>query len=624
MTYGDEEVGERMESTVKWLVCTGPGEFLFVAAALIAAGCEGGVEWEPDPARAYARAARWVPAVTVNAVVGACEGTSAPDEVACTLAGIANGTTVLCTSDARAAAPRVMARGVAAAVEPDALPRLLANLTGRARQGSAAAASRSPDAADEAASDARGHACRIPSRSPDAAEERADGEPAAERVLQDAGQTAPVPALPVADDLEEPDGFVAPPVPAPPRQAPAPPAVDGGASAPSLRSLGRLPRTGVSEHPRTAQPLAASGGPAVGPASASVPAQPASAADGERAAPAAGAEGVPGTGAQGPRAVGGVATEPVVRRPVVCLPQLECAVAGEDGHVPTLCFASPRGGVGKTALAVLTALSLAREGLAVALVDLDFQFGTCLGYLGADETDGLMDVGTPPERVRVDARTLARCRTTPERCLAAYEFCRAPEQAEVLSGMAGRLLRAARAGADVAVVDLPTGVNEVVAQVLDVADRCLLVSDQRAFSLESLASLQSLCARMGVARTKLVTVMNRCDPRHRDEGFLSRVQFEAQTPQIARVVDGGAEVMQMLSIGSAGELLAMRNRFALSTSDLARTLCADLGCQPDAFAARAPQPAPMAAPAGAGAPAREGVFRKHRKEKRGEQVPCPF
>lgn len=110
---------------------------------------------------------------------------------------------------------------------------------------------------------------------------------------------------------------------------------------------------------------------------------------------------------------------------------------------------------------------------------------------------------------------------------------------------------------------------------------------------------------------------------HRDEGFLSRAQFEVQTPQIVRVVDGGPEVMQMLAIGSAGELLAMRNRFALSASDAAHALCADLGCQPAPYApAVHPRPQPAQPPAAV--PAREGVFRKFRKEKRGEQVVCPF
>jgi pilus assembly protein CpaE len=313
----------------------------------------------------------------------------------------------------------------------------------------------------------------------------------------------------------------------------------------------------------------------------------------------------------------GVEVEPVVYCPVVEMPQMECEVAGQNDAVPTLCFASARGGVGKSALAAMAALSLAREGLAVALIDLDYQFGTCLGYLGAEETDGLFDVGTHPETVRVDARSLARCRTTPERCLAAFEFCRSPEQSEVLVGLTERLVRAARTGADVAIIDLPSGMNEACAQALELSDRCLLVCDQRAFSVESLTALRSLCERMGVARTKLVTVLNRCDARHRDESYLARVQFSVQTPQVVKVVDGGAEVTQLLSIGSAGELVSMRNRFALSAGDLARSVCVDMGClRTDDVRVhgwgRRGQPAD-------GRPDEKKAGRRGRKEE-----PCPF
>ncbi len=310
--------------------------------------------------------------------------------------------------------------------------------------------------------------------------------------------------------------------------------------------------------------------------------------------------------------------EPIAYRPLVSLPYRECAVAGMEDHVPTLCFTSSRGGVGKSSLAVISALALARSGLTVALVDLDFQFGTSLGFLGSDETDGLFDVGEPLENVRVDARSMARCRTTPESGLAAFEFCKSPEQVEVLAGMAGELLKAARAGADIAVVDLPTGVGEAAAQVFDLSDRCLLVTDQRAFSIESLAAQQSLCTRIGVARTKLVTVVNRCDPRHRDEGYLERLRFSSQAPQTVKAVDGGAEVAQMFSIGSAGELLTARNRFALSVSDLALPLAADLGCRVS------PRGGFASLPAGPVVEKR-GLMRKGRKERKGEvQVECPF
>ncbi len=311
--------------------------------------------------------------------------------------------------------------------------------------------------------------------------------------------------------------------------------------------------------------------------------------------------------------------EPVVLAPVVHLSQeVECQVAGMDAPVPTVCFASARGGVGKSALAVVSALALARRGLNVALVDLDFQFGTCLGYLGSGETDGLIDVACPGKALSVDARTLARCRCTPCRGLAAYEFCRMPEQAELLFGAAGQLVRAARAGCDVALVDLPAGVNETVAQAIELADRCLFVADQGALSLESLGAQQALCARLGIPRTKLVTVMNRCDPRHRDEGFLQRVSFETQAPQVVRVLDGGAEVTQMLSIGHAADLFGIQNKFATSVEELMAHVCCALGIQGfdgDAWVPRSPA-APKASP---------GRGRK-RKAKPGqmEDVPCPF
>lgn len=316
--------------------------------------------------------------------------------------------------------------------------------------------------------------------------------------------------------------------------------------------------------------------------------------------------------------------EPVAYRPLITLPQRDDATSGLVAPVPTICFTSARGGVGKTALSAMTALALAREGLVVALIDMDFQFGTCLGYVGADETDGLLDLGEIPKSIQVDGRVLARCRTVPEPNLMAYEFCRSPEQAEVLAGFAGGLLKVAREGADVAIVDVPTGVGEAAAQVLDLADRCLLVTDRRAFSIESITAYQSLCARMGVPRTKLATVVNRCDPRHRDEGFLERLRFSSQGSQIFKVVEGGQEVSQMLAIGSAGELLMARNRFALSASDLARAIAGEIGCR-----LQEARPSGLAVPGmlggrGIAASGDRKTPRRRRKEQREEVAECPF
>ena len=508
-------------------------EFAGLAASLALGACATSVQWasRSDEVREALRYVGRDSAINVLVADG-LEGED-PCEVACALASLHEGRTVLCVAGAAGHVRASEAGGVTAAVEPAGLVRLLVALRAEELRASAATAARAGAAAGKAG---------------------------------DAGPVSQAPrpcaAPQTATDPKGTAAFEAPGGPAC-MDAPAP------AGSRQVRSQGGAPLRDCE-------------GSAVPPLDIDA------------------------------------IKEPVVLAPVVHLSQeVECQVAGMDAPVPTVCVASARGGVGKSALAVVSALALARRGLNVALIDLDFQFGTCLGYLGGGETDGLIDAGSPGKRLSVDARTLARCRCTPCRGLAAYEFCRMPEQAELLFGATGQLVRAARAGCDVALVDLPAGVNETVAQAIELADRCLFVADQGALSLESLSAQQALCARLGIPRTKLVTVMNRCDPRHRDEGFLQRVSFETQAPQVVRVLDGGAEVTQMLAIGHAADLFGIQNKFAASVEELMAHVCCGLGIQglDDARAARPP----------VGAKASPGRGRK-RKAKPGqmEDAPCPF
>ena len=621
-----------MDDTTRWLVCAGPCEFMSIVAALVCAGCAGKIEWERVASSAYTRAAQLRGLGRTSAVVGEGAGRETPGEVASILAGLVDGETILCTKDPSVPRERLIERGVSAVVGPDDLFRALIG----PGAGDGVPATPAP-AGDPAGEFPCGLWDDVPGLVADPASASLPGPAPVPEFPTGAPEGAAVQAAPAAPSARAQNPAPSLIVPSAPAAAPPVAAPAAAATAPAARLRPEDPRLDFGA------PAAAACAPA---AAARVPdpfdfleepedvAPPVCAGDSSRPAvrPMRSASGLPHTGAVVPaetaavsrpgRVIQGIKTEPVVYMPVVDLPQMECDVAGLEDPVPTICFTSSRGGVGKTALAVLTALTLARDGLSVALVDFDLQFGTCLGYLGADETDGLVDPGAAPGKVEVNARTLARCRTTPESRLAAYEFCRVPEQSEMLTDVATKLLKSARAGADVAVVDLPTGMGEVSAQVLDLADRCLFVADQRAFSLESLAVQQALCARMGLARTKLVTVMNRCDPRHRDESFLSRVRFEVQTPQVMRVADGGPEVAQMLSIGSAGELLSMRNRFALSVADLAHAICADLGCRAGGRDAPAQTWAP---PSQAARPQqREGLFQRYRKERRGERAACLY
>lgn len=602
-----------MRDATRWLVCSGAGEFLSVAAVLIAAGFAGEIEWEPVPARACARIARPdAGANPMGAVVSGGGLVADPGETARALASSARGgRVVLCVQKAQGDAEPACPPGVEAVVEPSGLLDYLLHGT-RGKGAEAEGAADAGAACDGAAS----------------AETVSRGESASGGTMPDgSAPDEPVPdeiidAMPqaVLADIDHEDLVAGACRAAAWPWAGERPGPGADQTAP-LRASGRLPRVGVADglgdwasfcDTSIEEPFA--------PGDA-LSAPPADSRAGKAVDVAVLGERLPGFADEGEGPAGLAEDEEVeVGAARMRAPAVELSEGMGEAHVPTLCFASARGGVGKSALAALTAVTLARDGLTVALVDLDYQFGTCLGYLGAEETDGLLDAGAVPSRIRLDGRLLARCRAVPEGRLAAYEFCRFPEQAEVLAPLSGHLLRAARRGADVAVVDLPTGVNETVAQALELCDRCLLVGDQRALSLESLSAQQELCVRMGIPRTKLVCVMNRCDARHRDEGFLSRVRFQVQTPQIVRVADGGSEVMQMLAIGSAGELATMRNRFALSVADLAHGVCADLGCRPSTEGVDGAVSQRMWVKD----EARPGRRRKTRRDKREEAQVCPL
>ena len=567
----------------RWLVCCGPKEYLDIAGKLVGCGCTGGIDWEPTCARALARLSQ-VPAPGVNVLASTgCSGSSSVDFACSAASSRGANVTVLVCPDALAAVGEATDRGVDVTVTLEGLEGVLYGL--QAAWG--ARVSRSSERGEGAGDGVRDEAPPAPRdvtpADEDAGKRQGRGAApaagdAAPRGLRASGcvprgHAAALGDLPFVED--EPVPFDDTP---PRREGDVREREDNRPKSAGLRAeaKGRAAR-GESTTPRSAPPTTS---PSVG-------------AGGE--SPAVRAIRESGSGE-----VEVVGTRPC---PVVNLP-------GTSG-VPTICLASARGGVGKSALAVCMALTLARDGLRVALVDFDYQFGTCLGFLGADETDGLPDAPCSESPLVIDERVLARCRSQAEVNLAAYEFCRLPEQAEVLAPWTGRLLDAARLQADVAIVDLPAGIGEVQVQAFERADRCLLVGDQRALSLESLSGAAALCVRAGIPRTKLVSVLNRLDARHRDEGFVTRAGFELQTPQVMKVFDGGSEVTSMLSMGCAGELIAVRNKFALSAADLVHALCADLGCQ-----AQAPADAFWSAPA------QEGKARRRRAARK-ELVACP-
>jgi pilus assembly protein CpaE len=240
---------------------------------------------------------------------------------------------------------------------------------------------------------------------------------------------------------------------------------------------------------------------------------------------------------------------------------------------PILTFVSGRGGCGKSAIASVMACCAARWGMKVALVDLDLSFGNLFGYFGLP---GPVDVSAL-------ATSLDGCFALGKRCqenLTLFGPCARPEYAELVLPQVGAFLTELSQQVDVVLVDGASMWGDGVAQAAQLSERLLVVCDERSGALTSLSRAMGLAQRLGIARTRLVRLMNRCDPRRRDEAFLMRAEVDAHTARSYRLLEGGSEVAELLSAGQVGALSASDSYFAVTCAQVAARLFAEIGILP--------------------------------------------
>lgn len=254
---------------------------------------------------------------------------------------------------------------------------------------------------------------------------------------------------------------------------------------------------------------------------------------------------------------------------------------------PILCFASGRGGVGKTAALATAAHILADWGLRVCVVDLDLSFGNAFSFFGLD---GPADLSVLGDGRPCTAEACARCGRKVRDGLSLWGPCSRPELAETVAPITGELLAHVSDTCDVVLVDTSPDWGDETAAAAQMCDRLILVADERAGAVGSLARAGSLAVRLGVARTRIVRLMNRCDRRRRDEGFLARADMGLETAKSFRILDGGEEVAEILSSGHADELAHLEGDFTQSVAAFIAQMMSELGKLPShADAAKALQ-----------------------------------
>lgn len=261
------------------------------------------------------------------------------------------------------------------------------------------------------------------------------------------------------------------------------------------------------------------------------------------------------------------------------------AVAGAPRRegVPVLCAVSGRGGVGKTSLCALMGCLAGSWGMRVAALDLDLAFGNLYALCGLGRPADLTAAVSPGG---LDAEALAACAGHVFEGLEVWGPCGRPEYAERVQPMTEQLIAGLTQKHDLVIVDTTTNWGDAVACAAQMADRLLIVSDDRPGAVSSLVRCGALAVRLGVARTRIVRLMNGCDVRHRDDSFIARAAVGLECARELRVLDGGDEAVELLGQGHAGELASTDNPLATSLAGGLAQLLRELGCLPDAVEAR--------------------------------------
>lgn len=250
--------------------------------------------------------------------------------------------------------------------------------------------------------------------------------------------------------------------------------------------------------------------------------------------------------------------------------------------VPVIVFVSGRGGVGKTTLAALFASAAASWGLDVAALDLDLAFGNLASLCGVSRPG---DLASFADGIASD-EALEQAGVRAAERLHVWGPCRAPEYAECVQPLAADVIARLTHAHDLVVVDTPSSWGDAVAGAAQQADRLVIVSDERPGAIPALARCGSLAVRLGVARTRIVRLMNACDPRRRDETFVARAAVGLECAREVRVLDGGLDLVELLGAGGAAELASSDNPAALDAARGLAELLKELGQLPDTDEAR--------------------------------------
>ncbi len=262
------------------------------------------------------------------------------------------------------------------------------------------------------------------------------------------------------------------------------------------------------------------------------------------------------------------------------------AAAREPGRV--VAVFSPKGGVGRTTIAVNTAVAAASEpGAEVVLVDGSFQFGDVGVLLNLNPKNKSIADFVPELEAGGDPDSLDSFVITHSTGTKVLLAPPSPEMAELVTPAAiRRVLDVLRARSDLVVVDCAAAFSDSTLAVLDTADVILTVLTLEITSIKNMRLFLEVAEQLGYPQDKIELVLNRANSALGIR--VADVEHSIGRKVDHTVVSDGRSVVYALNRGVP---FFVSNREAQVSQDVLRLARALLGAS-EAAPAEARKPAP--------------------------------
>lgn len=262
---------------------------------------------------------------------------------------------------------------------------------------------------------------------------------------------------------------------------------------------------------------------------------------------------------------------------------------------------SPKGGVGRTTIAVNLAVAAATLGKRVALVDASFQFGDVGVLLNLNPRNkSIADLASELDQGEAESLdTFMVSHSSGIRVLLAPPK---PEQAELIGAQSVRkVIERLREDNELVVVDCPATFNDPTIAVLDQSDLILTLLTLEITSVKNMRLFLEVAEQLGYGKDKIRLVLNRADSTLGIR--VADVEHSIGRKVDHTVVSDGRSVVYALNRGVP---FFLSNREAQVSQDILRLAQAVAGSAPKAAVEQAG--ATAGARAAKGAPAKKSIF----------------